>query len=288
MGAKRPPQSARGTLRLPARRPPRHQRGLPGAPALTRPGTHPPRCQSPITSEARVVVSGPDLSDFDRAPAQSRQNQTLAQEVAARVAEGVCLSRHVRALRKAWAPGCGYFRQARGRNPDGGGGDSGGGGDRGSLPRTRSPPRVHVVWNRKTEKPDTGSEGSGAEPVTASPPPRRAKGGPVPGHAAIGPRTVRASSRRASIGLPWSWAGPGPRRHWPSLERGGARAPATERRGARGGGGLDARAEELVRPHSLRGGLPQSRSKERGLLGFRAHHLPLLSLTAYRDVDGIV
>lgn len=67
------------------------------------------RSPSQITSEARVVVSGTNLSDFDWAPAQSRQDQTLAQEVATRVAEGVRLSRHVRALRKAQTEGCGDF-----------------------------------------------------------------------------------------------------------------------------------------------------------------------------------
>lgn len=39
----------------------------------------------------------------------------------------------------------------------------------GFLPAASQSLRVHVVWNRKTEKRDTGSEGSGAEPVTAYP-----------------------------------------------------------------------------------------------------------------------
>lgn len=66
---------------------------------------HPACYPSRITSEAWVVVSGPNLSDFDWAPAQSRQDQTLAQEVAAHVAERVRLSRHVRALPKTRAAG---------------------------------------------------------------------------------------------------------------------------------------------------------------------------------------
>lgn len=61
---------------------------------------------------------------------------------------------------------------------------------------SRSPRRVHVVWNRKRERRDTGSEGSEAEPVTASPPTRPAGGSP---------RT-------------------GPCRYWPEENQGGARA----------------------------------------------------------------
>lgn len=159
------------------RRPPGHELGLPSRPTPTLRAARPV-----VTSEAGVVVSGPNLSDFDRAPAQSRQDQTLAQEVAARVAEGVRLGRHVHAL----CNGAGGRGEAtsdrRGYRGDGGDGDSdSGSGGPGSLPQPRSPRRVHVVWNRKGERRYTGSEGSGAEPVTASPPPGPAGGGPSTG-----------------------------------------------------------------------------------------------------------
>lgn len=214
-----PPQRARGTQRLPARRPL-------GISAVSPRPPRPPRAlPARVTSEARVVVSGANLSDFDWAPAQSGQDQTLAQEVAARVAEGVRLGRHVRALHKGTGGRGAVTSDWRGgRKPGGGGG--GDGGDQGSLPQPRSPRRVHVVWNRKTERRDTGSEGSGAEPVTASPPPRPARGGPhtgprcywsvrAQGGALHAPPLARAGAGRcpghAAIGLRWSWAVPGPR-----------------------------------------------------------------------------
>lgn len=138
----------------------------PTRPATARdgdPGSTPSTPPSPITSKARVVVPGPNPPDLDRAPAQGGQDQPLAQEVAPRVAEGVRLGRHVRAVR---------------------------GGPGGSWERDRDhggPRRVHVVWNRKTERLDTGSEGSGAELATACPPPRLAGAARAPGHTAIGP-----------------------------------------------------------------------------------------------------
>lgn len=97
-----------------------------------------------------------------------------------------------------------------------------------ALVPSRSPRRVHVVWNRKRERRDTGSEGSEAEPVTASPPTRPAGGRPP--HRAT-PLLAGGESgrcpRRAAIGLHCGWAVPRPRYHWPALELGGARAPAT-------------------------------------------------------------
>lgn len=93
---------------------------------------------------------------------------------------------------------------------------------------SRSPRRVHVVWNRKRERRDTGSEGSEAGPVTASPPTRPAGGGPQ--HRATPLLAGGESGRcpcRAAIGLHCGWAVPRPRYHWPALELGGARAPAT-------------------------------------------------------------
>lgn len=92
-----PYPTLRGMRTLPARQPPGQQFRLPSVPTTTPHAAHrPPR----VTSKARVVVSGPNLSDFDRPSAQGGQDETLAQEVAAREAEGVCLGRHVRALRK--------------------------------------------------------------------------------------------------------------------------------------------------------------------------------------------
>ena len=67
---------------------------------------------------------------------------------------------------------------------------------------SRSPRRVHVVWNRKRERRDTGSEGSEAEPVTASPPTRPAGGSPP--HRAMPLLAGGESGRcpcRAAIGL---------------------------------------------------------------------------------------
>lgn len=73
---------------------------LPGAPRP--PSGAAPRAR--FTSQARAVVSGPDLSDFHRAPAQGGQDQALAQEVAARVAERVRRARHVRQADRAAPP----------------------------------------------------------------------------------------------------------------------------------------------------------------------------------------
>lgn len=132
----------------------------------------------------------------------------------------------------------------RGGHDPGGGGDSCGG-DRGSLPQPRSPRRVHVVWNRKTRKRDTGSEGSGAEPVIASPPPtalpsclpaRRGGGRPRSGPrcywssqnqggAHAKPPLVRHEAGRclgrAAISPRWSWAVPGPGNSARVVEPGG-------------------------------------------------------------------
>lgn len=91
------------------------------------------------------------------------------------------------------------------RDSDGGGGGDTDGGGSGCL---QQPRRVHVVWNRKTERLDTGSEGSGAEPVATSPPPCPTGAAPASGHAAIGPRRIRAV--------------PAPRLHWLTLQLGGA------------------------------------------------------------------
>lgn len=199
-------------------------RGASASPARG-PRAHPARRPPRGTSEARVVVSGPNLSDFDGAPTQGGQDQSLAQEVAARVAEGVRLGRHVRALRKGAGGRGAATSDGRGGRDPGGGGD-GGGGHPGSVSSPRSPRRVHVVWNRKTERRDTGSEGRGAESVTVSPPPRPTGGGSRAGsrgcwsaldqggaHAEL--LLVRAGAgrcpSRAAIGLRWCGAVPGPR-----------------------------------------------------------------------------
>lgn len=115
----------------------------------------------------------------------------------------------------------------------------------GFLPAASQSRRVHVVWNRKMEKRDTGSEGSGAEPVTAYPrspvlPLRPAVGGRILARAAIGLCRIRAvpmprhhwpaEARRClccvAIGPRWSWAVPGPRQQRAAggAGRGGLRA----------------------------------------------------------------
>lgn len=113
----------------------------------------------------------------------------------------------MRALRRDVSSPSAATSDRRGtRDPGGGGGCDTDGGGWGCLPQ----PRVHVVWNRKTERLDTGSEGSGAEPVATSPPPRPTGAATAPGHAAIGPRRIRAV--------------PAPRLHWLALKLGGAQA----------------------------------------------------------------
>lgn len=238
-----PPQHARATRRLPARRPSGHQHGL-----LLNTCVHPACCPSRITSEAWIVVSGPNLSDFDGAPAQSRQDQTLAQEVAARVAERVRLSRHVRALRKAPAAGvkelltrAGVATQAAAATV---------------AVATRVPSRSFAVPARprgleqedgETRHRVRGERGGAGDrlpllPLPATPP--GAVGGPIPARAAIGLRRIRAvpmprhhwpgEARRClgcvAIGPRWSWAVPGPRQQRAAggAGRGGLRAVRRE------------------------------------------------------------
>lgn len=88
--------------RRPTSIPPTHPAATPGCDPGHPP---PPRAPSQVTSEARVVVSGPNPADLDRAPAQGGQDQPLAQEVTPRVAEGVCLGRHVRTVRRGRGAG---------------------------------------------------------------------------------------------------------------------------------------------------------------------------------------
>lgn len=105
-------RSTRGAAPEQMRLPRRPTTSPPTRPAAARdgdPGSLPPHttthAPSQVTSEARVVVPGPNPADLDRAPAQGGQDQPLAQEVAPRVAEGVRLGRHVRAVRGG--PGAG-------------------------------------------------------------------------------------------------------------------------------------------------------------------------------------
>lgn len=136
----------------------------------------------------------------------------------------------------------------------------------------RSPRRVHVVWNRKTERRDTGSEGSGAERVTASPPPIPAGGGP-PNRATL--LLARAGSgrcpRRAAIGPFCSWAVPGPCYYWLVLGLGVAGAPATVLRGR----------SALGWPVSLRKGARLPRQSPRVSPGVGAMGGDQLGLSAY-------
>lgn len=131
---------------------------------------------------------------------------------------------------------------------------------------SRGPAAPHVsTWfgtgRRRNQTP--GQRGAGR---SRRPPPRLPAGlRAAPSQAT--PLLARARSgrcsRRVAIGPLWSWAEPGPRRHWPALEVGGARAPATEQRGARGGGACTLRLGSSA-PHSLRGVSPRVGARRGG------------------------
>lgn len=206
---------------LPARQPPGQQFRLPSAPTTPRAAHSPPR----VTSKARVVVSGPNLSDFDRPSAQGGQDETLAQEVAARVAEGVRLGRHVRALRK----GAGHRDTAtsngrKGRDPSSGG-DSGGGPPKfpPSAPQPPARPRGLEQEDGETRHRVRGERGGagghlpasapslGRPPRVATPLLARTGTGRCPAALPLGRVGAGRCLGHAAIGPLLSWVVRGPR-----------------------------------------------------------------------------
>lgn len=199
------------------------------------------------------MVSGPNPSDFDGAPAQGGQDQPLAQEVAARVAEGVRLGRHVRALRQGAGGRGAATLDGRGDRDPGGGGD-GGGGDPGARPEPAAPGASTWFGTGRQRDETPGQRGEGRSRGPSPRLPTRPGEAPAPGLAAIGPRRIRAVPVR--------------RCHWPALELGGARAALPLVRTGEGrcsGPGNSARREG-ARAARGGGGQPGSRARELAFL----------------------
>lgn len=233
-----------------------------------RPAPTPRRSLPQLTSEARVVVSGPNLSDFDWAPAQGRQDQTLAQEVAPRVAERVRLGSHVRALCRGTGSQSAAIWMGKEVSTQA---TAAAAALAASLspvaPQPRARPRGLEQEDGETRHRVRGEWGGASGHLPASPP-----GWERPLSQAILLLANAESGRcpyRATIGLCSNWAEPMPLCHWPAVKLGGAPAPATAP-GWResGGAALELRRGSHLFGQSLRG-FPRLRvkGKQRTSLG---------------------